>query len=316
MPTATLCYREGSTADLAATFALAERALSEIAPRQGVTGDGPLTDADIRREWARQRSLVEFVAAQPGARYWVCENGDGPIGYARVVRFGEMDELTELAVAPEHQGQGIGRELLERCWPEDPTPELGRVVVATGAPADLSLYTAFAVMPVAGHWHLRHRAEEYVERRVHEIDATEPAVHALAPARAVAEWKRLEPPAIGHHRPLLHEFFARDRVCLSCMDERSGRAAGLCWISPDGDIAPTVAATPEDQVPVVLAALDRVARAHEPEFLSVFVTTLSWWLLKRLRGLGFHLYWPSWVMCSVPLPGLDRYLPTRPPRIL
>ena len=49
-------------------------------------------------------------------------------------------------------------------------------------------------MPVSGHWHLRHRTEEYLERRSQEIDATEPAVHALTPDRAVAEWKRLEPP--------------------------------------------------------------------------------------------------------------------------
>ena len=34
------------------------------------------------------------------------------------------------------------------------------------------------------------------------------------------------------------------------------------------------------------------------------------------RGLGFRVYWPSWVMCSVPLPGLDRYVPTRPPTLL
>jgi hypothetical protein len=32
--------------------------------------------------------------------------------------------------------------------------------------------------------------------------------------------------------------------------------------------------------------------------------------------LGFRVYWPSWIMCSVPLPGLERYVPTRPPFVL
>jgi hypothetical protein len=69
-------------------------------------------------------------------------------------------------------------------------------------------------------------------------------------------------------------------------------------------------------VPVVLAALDRVAKAVEPDELHVFCTTDSWWLLRRLKSLGFKVDWPGWVLCSEPLPGLDRYLPTRPAYVL
>jgi hypothetical protein len=90
----------------------------------------------------------------------------------------------------------------------------------------------------------------------------------------------------------------------------------LCWVSTSGGIGPAIGRNPEDLVPVVLAALDRVAKAKEPETLDVFVTTSSWWLLRRLRELGFRLYWPSWIMSSVPLPGLDRYVPTCPPWVL
>jgi hypothetical protein len=100
------------------------------------------------------------------------------------------------------------------------------------------------------------------------------------------------------------------------MDPEAGRASGLCWVSSDGEIGPAVGESPEDLVPVVLAALDRVAKAHEPETLGLFCTTDSWWLLDRLRRLGFEVFWPAWVMSSVPLPGLDRYLPTRPARLL
>ena len=234
------------------------------------------------------------------------------MGYARVARFGSMDELTELWVAPSHAGRGVGRALLERCWPESPSPALGRVVLGVGLPKDLSLYTEFGVMPVSGHWHMRHRADRYMERRSLELDAAEPAVHALTPERAVAEWKRLEPPAIGHERPRLHEFFGRTRTCLAMMDGGRGEAIALCWVSSDGEIGPAVGQEPEHLVPVVLAALDRVAKQQEPETFGVFCTTDSWWLLDRLRRLGFQVWWPSWVMCSVPLPGLDRYLPTRP----
>jgi hypothetical protein len=227
-----------------------------------------------------------------------------------------MDEMAELWVAPSHAGRGVSRGLLERCWTESPTPELGRLVVAVGRPADLSLFTDFGVMPVSGHWHMRHRVDQYLEARALELDTTEPDVHVLTPERAVEEWKRLEPEAIGHERPTLHEFFGRTRNCLATMDVESGHATALCWVSNLGEIGPAVGEHPESLIPVVLAALDRVAKMQEPETFGVFCTTASWWLINRLRGLGFRVHWPAWIMSSVPLPGLDRYLGTRPARIL
>jgi GNAT superfamily N-acetyltransferase len=316
-PAPDLRFREGTTADLSATFELSQRAMHAVAIRQGVVPrDRPLTDARIRADWLRHRSLIEFIAAQPDGRYILCEDSSGPVGFARVVRFPAMEQLTELMVEPEHQGRGIGRALLERCWPGDPSPQLGRVVVAVGAPNDLTLYTEFGVMPVGGHWHLRARTDDYLFRRSQETDTPVPAVHMLKPDRAVDEWFRLEPKAIAHDRRPLHEFFARDRSCLAYSATGAERPSALCWVSSEGDIGPAVAEAPGDLVPVVTAALDRVAKTREPETLSVYVTTLSWWLIRQLRRLGFQVFWPSWVMCSIPLPGLDRYAPTRPPHVL
>jgi N-acetylglutamate synthase-like GNAT family acetyltransferase len=316
VPSEDLVFREGRARDLHDTFALSERALSDTAQKLGIVPAGTAPDeAAVEHMWQRSRSLVEFMAAQEGGSYWVCESDDAIVGYARVVQFGSMEELTEVMVEPEHHGRGIGRALLQRCWPEPPTPDLGRIVVAAGSLVDLSLYTEFGTMPSTGHWHLRQSTERFMERRAHEnTDVHEEAVHVLKDDRAVAEWKRLEPQAIGHERPRLHEFFGRERSCLATVE--GGQATGLCWVSPDGDIGPAVGVNAEALVPVALAALDRVAKTKEPEQLGVFCTTESWWLLRRLRELGFRVFWPSWIMCSVPLPGLDRYLPTRPAYIL
>ena len=307
--------RAGTAADLSATFGLCVRTTHEAAVEVGVASpeDAPTVD-QIAARWERERPLVEFIAAQPDGAYWVVDGDEGPVAYARTVRFGTMEELTELAVDADHRARGLGRALLERCWPGDPTPDVGRLVVAVGAAADLSLYTSFGVMPSSGHWQMRQRTEDYLHRRAQEIDASEPAVHLLTPDRAVAEWQRLEPPAVGHERPALHEFFGRDRICLAGVGE-DGRASGLCWVR-EAEIGPAVGETPEDLVPVLLAALDRVAKTHEPEHLSVSATTISWWLLRRLRTLGFRVHWPGWVMSSVPLPSLDRYVPMRPPHLL
>jgi GNAT superfamily N-acetyltransferase len=315
-PSTGLSFREGGSADLRATFELAQLALSDTGRRMGVRHGAPPGEHELESEWGRQRELLQFIATELAGMYWLCEDEGEIVGYGRVCRFGEMEELTELMVLPSHQGRGIGATLLERCWPGDPSPDMGRVVVAVGAPADLSLYSGFGVMPTAGHWHLQARTSSYQEARSQEIDATEPGVHALAPGRAVEEWNRLEPPAIGHRRPRLHEFFSRNRTCLATMDESTGRAIGLCWVGSHGEIGPAVAAAPEELLPVVLAAIDRVAKSQEPQAISIFCATDSWWVLRRLRRLSFRVHWPSWVMASLPLPGLDRYLPTRPPLLL
>ncbi len=315
-PASSTIYREGRANDLYATFRLSERAIHDTAQAMGIIGPAPLSEQRIEREWRARRPLLEFIAAQPEGKWWVCERDGEPIGHGRVCRFGAMEQLTELMVLPGEHGRGIGRALLERLWPGDPTPDLGRVVIAAGANADLSLYPGFGAMPATGHWHLRGETPEYAVRRAQEIDAKDPSAHVLEPARAVSEWQRLEPPAIAHRRPLLHEFFGRTRTCLATMSPDAAQATALCWVGAGGEIGPAVARTPEELVPVVLQALDRVAKTLEPESLALYCSTDAWWLLRRLRQLGFRVWWPSWVMSSIPLPGLDRYLPARPPYLL
>jgi hypothetical protein len=315
MTVAALTFREGRAGDLGSVYELGEIAWDESRRARGLL-DAVRSGEQLREDWLHDRPLFEFMAAQPGGCFLVCEDGDDIVGYVLVAGFPGMDEMAELWVAASHAGRGVSRGLLERCWPESPTPARGRLVVAVGTPADLTLFTEFGVMPVSGHWHMRHRVDQYLEQRAQEVDATEPGVHMLTPERAVEEWKRLEPGAIGHERTAFHEFFGRTRNCLATVDPDSGHATALCWVSGHGEIGPGVGQEPGHLVPVVLAALDRVAKMQEPETFGVFCTTASWWLMDRLRRLGFRVHWPAWIMSSVPLPGLDRYLPTRPVRLL
>ncbi len=307
-------FRTGRSADLRPAFELSRKALHGMAESLGVDNGAPPDTAGMARQWERRRQLVEFVSAQEGS--FVLAEVDGAlVGFARTCRFGQMEELTELHVLPEHGGRGIGPALLARVWPGDPTREMGRVAVAAGISRVLNAITAAGMMPAAGHWHMRAPTTAYLEARSRVTDAAEPPVVVLEADRARDEWQALEPGAIGHERPQLHDFFARTRTCLASVDAQ-GRPTALCWAGMDDAVGPAVGRTSQDLVPVVLQALDRVAKTQEPDTLSVYCATHSWWLLRRLRSLGFEIVWPIWVMSSVPLPGLDRYLPTRPAHVL
>jgi GNAT superfamily N-acetyltransferase len=202
--------REGSPSDLQATFALSDRTMFRQAVDMGYLPAGERSDTDIADSWGRHGGLVQFLDAQPNRRYLIAENSQGPIAFARIVQFGAMEQLTDLMVTPSHQGTGVGRLLLEGIWAGGPSPSLGRLVVATGAPRDLSLYTEFGVMPVAGHWHMRQETSSYLQQRSQETDATEAGtVVVLTVERAVAEWKRLEPEAIAHERTSSSAVIAR-----------------------------------------------------------------------------------------------------------
>ena len=80
-----------------------------------------------------------------------------------------------------------------------------------------------------------------------------------------------------------------------------------------GEIGPAVGEHPEDLIPVVLAALDRVAKMQEPETFGVYCTTGSWWLINRLRGLRLQDLLAGMDHVVGPATG-PRPLPGDPPR--
>lgn len=307
-----LLFREGVKRDLEPTYQLSERALQATMRRLGVD---PLHAGDAVRGWKKEKALVECLAGQPDGSFWIAEQEGELVGYGTSVRLGGVDELSQLMVVPELHGRGIGRALMERCWPASAAAG-PRMVVAAGAPPDVSLYLRCGVLPVAGHWHMRVPSARYQELRSRDVDEGDFGVHVLGRDHALAEWARLEPQALGHAREPLHDHLARSSTCLARMPAEGEHADAVCWVSPEGDIGPAVGARAEDLVPLVLAALDRVANTRELPELGVFVVHSSRPLVRALARLGFRLHWPSWIMTSEAPPALERYLPTRPPLVL
>ena len=114
-----LAFREGRTSDLRAAFELGEAAWDAARRERNLLPEGQDRDSsDIEAQWQREKGLLEFIVAQPDGCFLVCDDGDEMVGFARVARFGAMDELAELWVTPElrrpRRGPRAARALLAR----------------------------------------------------------------------------------------------------------------------------------------------------------------------------------------------------------
>ena len=72
--------------------------------------------------------MFEYLA-ESAAQFWVAENDDEIIAYARSIEQDGMQELTEFFVSPPQQSSSVGRELLARAFPTSGAPY--RTIIAT-----------------------------------------------------------------------------------------------------------------------------------------------------------------------------------------
>ena len=280
----------------------------------------PTLGRDRGASGARQRD-ARRVHRRPARRQLLDLRGRAarPVGYARVVplrRDGGAHRADGAARAT--RAAGIGRALLERCWPGDPDARpRPRWSWRPARPRDLSLYSDFGVMPVAGHWHLRARTAEYPERRSQEIDATEPGVHALEAEPRGRRVEALEPPGDRPPAPDAARVLRRTAPAWRRWTRARRRATGALL---GRDRAATSGRRwrrrPRTSCRSCWPRSTAWPRPRSPTILSVFCATDSWWLLRRLRSLGFRVYWPSWVMARCRCRGSTATCPTRPPHLL
>ncbi len=86
--------------------------------------------------------LQDFPADIADGAVWTARGAEGPVGYVVARPKGEDWLLENVAVAPEAQGTGLGKRLIERAEAEGAVRGFARVILYTNAKmtANLSLY--------------------------------------------------------------------------------------------------------------------------------------------------------------------------------
>ena len=133
-------FRNASPADLEAEFAVFVAAQEELTRRRGSDWSRPQDDG--YRRWVE---LHRHVLRHDGQRAFVAEEAGRIVGFTAALARDDAWFLSALFVAPDQQGRGIGRQLLELAWGGEHT----RRITITDAlqPVSNGLYAGRGLMP-------------------------------------------------------------------------------------------------------------------------------------------------------------------------
>jgi len=136
--------RLATEGDLAAQEEIFRAAIGEVYEQRNLVAPTPPSEA-FR---AQHRHLLRHDAG----RCWVAEEGVVVVGYAAALARGEAWHLSSLFIAPDRQGTGLGKRLLERVWGDGYRNR--RTLTDAIQPVSNGLYGSRGLIPVAPNLHL------------------------------------------------------------------------------------------------------------------------------------------------------------------
>jgi GNAT superfamily N-acetyltransferase len=222
--------------------------------------------------------------------WFVAEDPD-PVGFSTAVVRDGVWFLSQLWVAPEHQGRGVGAVLLDEAlaWGKGAS---AFTVVASPDPAAQALYLRRSMFPV---W-VQH---ELVGPGGGAMPAgLEPLTEEDLP------WlDRLDREVRGIARPEDHRYFLS--VASGLALRREGEPLGYVYAWGGGRVGPGAAAAAAD-VPVLIRA--GLAAVGEGRDTGLFVPSANWAAMAELVRRGFRLRGGSTFMASRRFPDGSRYV--------
>jgi predicted acetyltransferase len=253
--------------------------------------------------WAGLQPTYRYLAEHP-AEWWVAEStaDRSIVGYARSLERGDLFELSEFFILPNHQSAGMGRELIERAFP------IGRgrirLILATLDERALARYyradtvARFPMAMLGG----KPRATQSDELEV-----------AAATLKDVPELDAIERDVVGFSRAHEYRWLFEEREAF--LYRRGGRAVGFGFLGEVGQ--GPVAALDADLQRAILLHLEGRAHARGLKDISFVVPAINEVAMNHLLGRGFRIQPPlNLLMSNEPFGKLDRFISYGPPLIL
>jgi GNAT superfamily N-acetyltransferase len=199
----TIIYRRGTLEDSRSIFDVFQKSIMDLGDRLNTMpisgGNDPQV---IENLWERRRPLFDHLA-HTSDNFWVAEQDDKLIGFARSILRANVRQLTEFFVLPQYQSMGIGRGLLARAFPLDGADH--RFILATIDGRAVPRYLKAKVYPLFPCYTFSRPAEEVSA----ETDLT---VEPITPsAQAMGELIRIDNAVLSFHREAEHAWLMKTR---------------------------------------------------------------------------------------------------------
>lgn len=248
----TISYRPGNREDSFSVYQVFTKSIMDLGERTNVMtitgGNDPVV---LNSLWEHRKFLFEFLA-ETCAHFWIAEEEDQIIGYARSIEHGGLLELTEFFVLPDRQTSGVGRELLRRAFPESGAHY--RTIVATLDERALFRYLSAGVY---GRFPIK-----YFYRQAEKVDVQtdlhiEPMQHDIH----LEQIHQIDRQILDHQREAIHKWVITTRA--GFVYKRNGQLVGYGYF---GNNSGPFALLDENDFPAVLGHAESIAAERGEEF--------------------------------------------------
>jgi ribosomal protein S18 acetylase RimI-like enzyme len=280
---------------------------------------------DSLSQFAAQRALpqveMDFEENLPLWRHFLGAGGKGFMvsevkkriaGFFCSIVRGNLWFLSYLAVAPEFQGTGVGRDLFELALAEGRQNSRTKVIAAyTNALnwPSISLYTRSGIYPRMPVLRLEGTISDLCEP-TQEVEALPGAVASLD-EETISLIDGIDMAVRHFTRDIDHRFWLGARGMRCYLFTERDQTVGYAYVSDDGTIGPLVALNPPDVAKMLCYCLDRLSSEGADKFV-VRVPGENTEALCLLYDRGFKLQDLSLVMSSVPIGQWESYIISRP----
>ena len=248
----TITYRKGTGDDSRAVFQVFNQSIMDLGTRMNTMAiTGGNNPEVLESLWQRRQSMFDFLA-RTAAQFWVAEDAEKIVGYARSMEHDGVMDLTEFFVLPNQQSTGVGRELLSRAFAKSAARY--RVIIATLDERALYRYLNAGVY---GRFPIK-----YFYRKAEKVDVkTDLRMEPMRLDVHLQDINRIDQQVIGHVRGTIHRWVATTRE--GYVFKRGGQIVGYGYL---GESSGPFAVLDENDLSAVLAQAESHMAEQGAEF--------------------------------------------------